>query len=278
MPGAHGVVQGYNGVVTVDAKHQVVVHAEAFGDGQEKALLAPMIEGTRGNFRELGEKRDVLARAVLVADNGFHSEANMRLLAEEGLDAYVPDNQFRKRDPAFARARRYRRSVDRKKLRYKSRVRYFQVKDFPYDDTKGKLICPAGKELYVKNRNFRSTDGHRGVAYHAKRTDCRACRLRARCLRNPHTVARQVVVFGRSQTELRPTFTQWMRERFDSALGRFYYAQRLGIVEPVFANICYACGLDRFTLRGKVKVGIQWKLYCLVHNIGKLARYSERYA
>jgi hypothetical protein len=25
--------------------------------------------------------------------------------------------------------------------------------------------------------------------------------------------------------------------------------------------------LDRFTLRGKIKVNIQWMLYCMVHNI-----------
>jgi hypothetical protein len=29
--------------------------------------------------------------------------------------------------------------------------------------------------------------------------------------------------------------------------------------------------MDRFTLRGKKKVDIQWKLYCIVHNIGKCA-------
>ena len=33
-------------------------------------------------------------------------------------------------------------------------------------------------------------------------------------------------------------------------------------------------GLDRFTLRGRSKVDGQWKLYCTVHNIGKLARYG----
>lgn len=39
MPTSKGVVQGYNGVAMVDAKHQVVVHAEAYGEGQESGLL-----------------------------------------------------------------------------------------------------------------------------------------------------------------------------------------------------------------------------------------------
>ena len=44
MKTAHGVVQGYDGVVAVDAKHQVIVQAEEFGEPQEHALLGPMIE------------------------------------------------------------------------------------------------------------------------------------------------------------------------------------------------------------------------------------------
>jgi transposase len=43
----HGVLQGYNGLAVVDARHQIVVTAEAHGEGQEAHLLAPMIETTR---------------------------------------------------------------------------------------------------------------------------------------------------------------------------------------------------------------------------------------
>ena len=32
--------------------------------------------------------------------------------------------------------------------------------------------------------------------------------------------------------------------------------------------------LDRFTLRSKQKVDGQWKLYCMVHNIEKLAHHG----
>jgi hypothetical protein len=42
-------------------------------------------------------------------------------------------------------------------------------------------------------------------------------------------------------------------------------------VEPVFANLRHTKGMRRFTLRGKAKVATQWQLYCLVHNIEKIA-------
>jgi hypothetical protein len=168
--------------------------------------------------------------------------------------------------------------VDRKKARYGSEERYFQVKDFRYDEGKGKMICPAGKELYLKNRNFRDRKGNCGISYMAKRTDCRVCEVRAKCLRKPQTVARQVTLFHGRLADAPKTYIQRMIERFDTALGRFLYSRRLGIAEPVFANICHIRGLNRFTLRGRVKVDIQWKLYTMVHNIVKVLRYSPRYA
>ena len=31
MPSSHGVIQGYNGIATVDEKHQIIVDAQALG-------------------------------------------------------------------------------------------------------------------------------------------------------------------------------------------------------------------------------------------------------
>ena len=53
--------------------------------------------------------------------------------------------------------------------------------------------------------------------------------------------------------------------------GRAQYGRRFATVEPVFANVRHNKRLDRFTLRGRTKVDGQWKLFCLVHNIEKLA-------
>ena len=42
MKSSHGIIQGYNANAMVDAKHQVIVHAQAFGEGDDGALAAPM--------------------------------------------------------------------------------------------------------------------------------------------------------------------------------------------------------------------------------------------
>ncbi len=55
---------------------------------------------------------------------------------------------------------------------------------------------------------------------------------------------------------------------------RAQYARRFGAVEPGFGNLCSNKGLDRFTPRGQTKVDGQWKLFCLVQNIEKLAHHG----
>jgi hypothetical protein len=102
------------------------------------------------------------------------------------------------------------------------------------------------------------------------------CNLRQQCLRTPDvTQVRQVAMFHKRQTSPLK-HTEEMKQRIDSPEGRAMYGRRMGTVEPVFGNLRYNKSLGRFTLRGQQKVDIQWKLYCMVHNIEKLAHH--RYA
>lgn len=143
------------------------------------------------------------------------------------------------------------------------------------DDRTGKLICPAGHSLYIRNRNFETADGHKAIAYQAPKTACRDCKLRSKCLRNPDTVSRQVHVFYGKRPG---SVTDEMKNKIDTVEGRRIYSKRLGIVEPVFGNIRSSKKMDRFTLRTKLKVNIQWMLYCLVHNIEKITKYGTTYS
>ena len=270
MKTSKGVIQGYDGVAMVDAKHQVVVHGQAFGEAQEHALLVPMLEGTRATFRELALAEDVLAGAVVAADAGFHTEANVQYLDETHIDGYLADTLFRKRDPRFTTAARHKPEP------VEDPTRLFGPEDFQFDPTTVTCRCPAGKRLYRSGRHGRP-NGYRALIFKGTQRDCGGCALRARCLKHPErTRIRQVVFFlGRSPTAP-ATFTARMKAKIDTERGRYHYSRRLATVEPVFANICSARRLKRFSLRGHRKVNTQWLLYCVVHNIGKLQRYGPR--
>jgi len=274
LTSSHGVLQGYNANAIVDEKHQIVLHAAAFGKGEDGTLMEPMLEGAKEKLKAIGWKAPLKDREIS-ADTGYYSVKNLETCKEHEVDAYVPDPRFRKRDIRFSDAGRHRRSVDKRHERYESKKRCFSVEDFSLDDSTGKLICPAGHGLYVRNRNFCTADGYKAIAYQAPKTACRDCQLRSKCLRKPETVSRQVHVFyGKRPGSL----TDEMKQKIDTPEGRRTYSKRLGIVEPVFGNIRSCKRMDRFTLRGMVKVNIQWMLYCLVHNIEKITNFGKNYS
>jgi hypothetical protein len=95
--------------------------------------------------------------------------------------------------------------------------------------------------------------------------------LKAKCIYgNGHGPKTLTIPLGPDGINL----SKMMVKKIDSEEGRKIYQQRMPIVEPVFANIRTVKRLDHFTLRGKIKANIQWLLYCMVHNMEKIANYS----
>ncbi len=276
MKTSHGVIQGYNGVAMVDSKHQVVVHAEATGDS-EPAILKPMVEGTRENFKEIGKKEDIFKETKLSADSGFHSEKNVEMVTEAGIDAYIADNKFRHRDPRFATADRHKERFHKEMAKKFDRPILFQPKDFTVNPDKSFAICPAGKRMYKCGNSHHH--GLHAIKYHGTKRDCIPCTQRAQCLKHPDvTETRQFSHFTGRTDKKEKTFSQKMREKIDSVAGKLLYGRRMATVEPVFADIRSSLGLDRFSLRSKRKVNIQWRLYCIVHNLLKVHRYGLGFA
>jgi len=276
MKTAKGVIQGYNGVAAVDSKHQIIVHAEAYGAGQEQHTLRPMLLGIRRQFQQLNapDKR-ILQQVQITADSGFHSEANMKLLYRLGIDGYIADTQFRKRDPRFIDSATYtEQQAKRRKARSSSgNQKRFIPTDFDYDPATERCRCPAGKAMW---KNFQGQiDGRNVIRFQGYRKQCRVCPLNAQCLRNPNQQeGRQVSFYPKANTQ-DISFMDRMKEKIDSPMGRHVYSQRLGTVEPVFGNLEANKGLKRFSLRGKNKVNAQWLMYCMVHNIEKIATQTE---
>jgi transposase len=268
----HGVIQGYNGISVVDAKHQIVVTAEAHGEGQEAHLLAPMIEATTSQCQAAGIAENVFEKTKLTADAGYSSQAAVQYTQERHIDACIADRQHRNRDPAFASADRYKvRARQEKRRRAGRNPGHFTAKDFDYDATHRTCRCPAGNRLY-RNGNNIDVNGYLGVKFRGAKSACRPCTLRHRCLSTPETTdTKQVTIFIGKTESRQESPIERMKRQFDTPMGRFTYNRRIAIVEPVFANLQNK-GMRRFTLRGKRKVDAQWKLFTLVHNIEKIAR------
>ncbi|VAW73300.1 Mobile element protein, partial [hydrothermal vent metagenome] len=251
MKTSHGVIQGYNGVASVDSKHQVVVAAEAYGQGQEHDLLEPMIGQSHQNLKY--SKKDKQNTKV-TADSGYSNKKTLAYLNENNIDAYIADTGFRSRDPRF---KDYKEHKSKTRLKIKTK---FKVDDFKVDIKKQTCICPAGKKLWLKARSA-EIKGDMFMQFRAYEADCPACPLKLQCLRRAEQkTPRQVnIKLGRTNKK-KNSLLEKMKKKIDSEKGRFIYGKRLGTVEPVFGHINTMIGIKRFSLRGKTKVNAQWQL------------------
>lgn len=267
MATAKGVIQGYCGIAAVDDAHQIIVEAQAHGTGSEQALLMPVVNAATPLCTP---------DTLITADSGYHSDANLKALAEQGRPALIADNQMRKRDERFKDQARYKATPDPlyDKAHPKKTATHYRPLDFKYDADAGTCVCPAGKSLYQNGANCHN-NGHLAVKFHGALRDCLPCTQRDKCLRKPETTkTRQVCFFREKESGGKTGYTDLMKQAIDSERGRVLYGRRFATVEPVFGNIRHNKGLNRFTLRGQTKVDTQWKLFCLVHNIEKLAHHG----
>ena len=176
------------------------------------------------------------------------------------MDAYIPDLRFRTRDERFATRPRSKPKKSKK----------YVLEDFRYDEVKDQYICPNGKTLKL---NFKDAIRYRNIyrRHLADEKDCKQCSLKSRCFYRKNTKRRSLdVPIGADENN----YSKAMGEKVDSDKGRKIYPQRMAIVAPVFANIRTQKHMNRFTFRGKIKVNIQWMLYCMVHNIEKIMNFG----
>jgi len=273
MPTSHGVIQGYNAQAVVDDKHQIIVAAEAMSNGQDHDNLSPMLEKTKENLKAIGKGDESLKGVILTADANYHNNKNIAKCEDEQIDAYIPDTGFRKRDERFKDMDRFKDGVNKPPKKGIVKRAGFTIEDFIYDEEKDSYTCPDGRVLKLEARRAPMNRGFYRV-YGIKDDSCLSCALKAKCLKRStrrRFLCIKVEEQGPSQKQ---SISQKMQAKIDTALGREIYGKRIGTIEPVFGNIRYNKGMDRFTYRGKVKVNIQWLLYCLVHNLEKIAHYG----
>jgi len=78
----------------------------------------------------------------------------------------------------------------------------------------------------------------------------------------------RIVVRGRIPKGISPA--DRMRRKLRTKKGKAIYAKRKRIAEPVFGQMKLGRGLRQFLLRGLEKVGLEWDLWCIGHNLLKL--------
>src|SRR5215469_16407159 len=248
-----GVIQGYNGLAVVDSKNQVILAADAYGTVAEGQYFGEMMEQTESNLQEVTGESEPLKGTIILADTAHFSEDNLQFAKEKGMEAVIPDQQHRNRDEDLKDGER-REGKER-----------FDARHFKYSKKDNSYICPNGKKLKFRGKaKLRNNEGNK---YESKASNCAGCQFMDKCINLKHKKRYRTLYIPIAK--YKENLSQQMREKIDTAKYKQIYSNRLGMIEPVFANITYCKGITRFTMRGQVKVSAQWLLYCIVHNIGK---------
>nr|WP_232230268.1 transposase [Halomonas sp. 1513] len=150
--------------------------------------------------------------------------------------------------------------------------------EFQFDPVTMTCICPAGESLTYRGQR-EAENGKVRAHFEGRLLQCRHCPKKHQCMHNTASAdhrngaGRQVSFTIKSDGQ--PNYTDWMKHRVDSQQGKEIYSHRMSVVEPVFGNIGTTKSMNQFALCGKKKVQGQWQLYCVIHNIEKLANYGR---
>lgn len=222
------------GAVTEDG---VLVGAYVSTNASDKEQLMPLITQVEQNTGDRVE--------AILADSGYSSYANYEWLEEQKKTAYIPDQEYERRD--------------------KLKAQPYDKSNFIYNAEADNYLCPQGKDLIFSGIIFSRTRKQKLRLY--KGTQCTICPVKMDCT---SASARQI------NQDLREPLRERVRNLLDSQEGKKIYRKRMSIIEPIWGNIKFNKLITMFHLRGLAKVNGEWMLIAIANNIQKLIARREK--
>ena len=229
---------GYNAQIAVDCNSYVIAGNKVVQDANDVHQLLPMIEETEISTGSEGKDKNVYADCGYASASAFEELEN-----KEHLDAYVPT----------------REQVNRNK----EPIDYFDKYSFNIDLDAGKVICPQGYRMHVKDRG-EYKNGQPYLKFQG--TDCPNCPLREQCTKGKY---RTLCVM------LNDSKNRDMEVKMDSDKGLKAMKIRKQTVEPVIGVLKEHLGFRRFSLRGLRNVNGEFNLLCAAYNTKKLFKFLK---
>jgi len=229
----------YNGQISVDSDHQIIVGEHLSKNANDKQEVEPALNEIKETTGNHPEKCSI--------DNGYFSGANLRTLSETEIDVYMATGKG-EGEPL----------IDEEfDLEAKGKL---HKRHFTYHSETDSFTCPVGHSLKLKSQK---KDGTR--TYKGEKTLCAACRYQSICCSSKKGEARSI------ETDNYEGLRQSMREKMSHEDSKEIYKKRKVIVEPVFGQIKNG-GFSGFHLRGYEKASGEFSFVCAVHNVKKMVK------
>ena len=230
---------GYN--VQISTENQYITNYGIFWRPGDQGTFIPFMTTFSDRYGVQCEKA--------VADSGYGSEQNYAWMEENGIEAFVKYNMFHSED------------------KRKHRDAPFLVRNLYYNAEEDYYVCPMGQHMeHVGDVPSTSDLGHVSTISRYRARNCAGCPLRGLCYKGK--ADRRVIEVNHKNNEYR----RQAKERLTSEEGLYHRSMRPIEPEAVFGDVKFNHNFKRFLLRGNAKVGVEFGLVSLAHNLRKYAR------
>jgi transposase len=235
-----GMKFGHNAQAVADDRAQVVVAAELADLPTDQHALVPMLEAAAQLRREVGGQGPHQP-PLTQADAGYATTTQLMQAGARDLPVQTP--------PPTG---------------WSDLSAPYHTARFHHDAKRNVVICPEGQTLHwMRSRQI----GERHFEVYGNQRACAQCPVRPACTQNGK--GRQIEI-----CQARPHLLVWSQAWQNPAV-RKNYQRRAKIIEPVFAQIKQQMGFRRWTVLGKEKVIVQWRLLCTAWNLKVIFRHWQ---
>jgi len=239
-----GKKPGYNGQVSVDGKHNVIVATDVTSSPSDVHQLKPMVEQSQSNT---GKKLSKIS-----ADAGYSSHANLEYVKERGTDAYIPD-------------KRYQHQIKRGNP---TGICPYDKSRFTYIPEEDVYLCPAGAKAYPPGYAKNLKDPFPLIYTVKGMWRCTGCEHSRKGCTKRFGSNRTIQISGKEH------LIDAMRAKLQTPEGKAVYRKRKQIVETAFGYLKHNMNLRSFTLRGLEKVRLEFRMWCMGYNLKKIILHS----
>lgn len=224
----------------ISTENQFITHYSIHQTTADTTTLEQHLDGFETQYQVQSKE--------VIADAGYGSEENYEMLENKEIEAYVKYNYFHKEQ----------------KRTFKNN--HFLSQNLYYNKEEDYYVCPMGQHMEKAGEGKRiSANGYQSTVSYYQAKHCETCPLRSLCHQSK---ANRKIEVNHRLNELK----QLARQRLHSETGLYHRSKRPIEVEAVFGQMKSNNKFNRFTLRGKEKVGLEFGLMSIAHNLRKLAR------
>lgn len=228
---------GFN--LQIATENQFITHYDFYSNPADTVTFIPFLEGFQYRYSKMPKKA--------VADAGYGSEENYEFMEKADIDPFVKFNYFH---------------IEQKKS-FKNDI--FRSQNLYYNKEEDYFVCPMGQHMERKEAATRKTANGfitNIIIYEA--ANCTNCPLKSLCYKTQ----------GNRKIEINNNLCRHkekVRKILTSEEGLYHRRQRSIEPEAVFGQTKANKQYNRFRHFGKDNVKMDFAIFAIAFNIGKLA-------